>query len=511
MLKKLNFISSLMLIFFSCEKELNINDFVDEYSYYESELRIEAVIYPTQNTALVRIDKSIRIDEADLFDCIDNDNDWNYYFCTENNQSYESNPECIENCGNEYLCELHLYACNNYDSSDSTSNVLLTFQNKSECKANCEWECITDDTGTDGFLTPEPGQGPGFIQPDEDGSENNGLMDCNEPNVDEYDEILPDIHVKDCEVQITTENDICNLTYNDKAGEFLEFSGKERNLDYEIINYGGFIPDDECKDNFDFQNYDKEYKLIVECSENSGFSRYGIITATDIIKKPPIVFHPNKLEDIINCSESDEVYDCLFNNGFTENDLLIFLTDYIPGFIDPNSNEIITHDDIILSLLDTNLLDTNLLFIGEEEAELYFSALFETSKFQSVQYYYDEFTQQFIYVHGHPDGITDSGENYYDENICILSEPVVPEQMQGQHIFKYDFFTFSEGYENYYFLDQLDLSDPIRTNLRDNNGKTVMGGFGSMASVTINFIILTPNNIINCYESDEVYDCLLHN
>jgi hypothetical protein len=496
MLKKLILISTLFFLFLSCEKELNINDFSDDFSFYEPELRIEAVIYPSQNIALVRIDKSIRIDEADLFDCIDNDLDWNYYFCENINQSFESSAECIENCEGIDSCELHLYACKNYESSDSTSNELVTFSNKSECKASCDWECVTDDTGTDGFLTPEPGQGPGFIQPDEDGSENNGLMDCNEPNVDEYDEILPDIHVNDCEVKIINLNNTCNLIYDEKAGEFFEFSGKNINFDYEIINYGGYVPDSTCNE-FNFNNYDTEYELSIECPENSTFSRYGKITAKDIIKKPPVIFHPNKTEDIISCSDSNEIHNCLLNNGFTENDTLIFLSDYIPDFLDPNTNQLITHDDVILFLQNMNLIDTNLLFIRDEEAELHFSALFETNKFQSVQYYYDEFFENFIYIHSHPDGITDSGDFYFDENICILSEAVVPEQIQGQYRFKYDFFTFSKGYENYYFLDQLDLSDPIRTNLRDRNGNPVMGGFGSMASGTINFKILTPEFILN--------------
>jgi len=96
MKKKLSLIISLIFIFFSCEKELDINDFSDDFSFYEPELRIEAIIYPSQNTALVRVDKSIRIDEADLFDCIDNDLDWNYYYCVENNQSFESSDECID-------------------------------------------------------------------------------------------------------------------------------------------------------------------------------------------------------------------------------------------------------------------------------------------------------------------------------------------------------------------------------------------------------------------------------
>ena len=181
------------MLFTSCEKDLDISDFSDDFDFYKPELRIEAIIYPTENTALVRIDQSVRIDEANLYDCIDDDLDWNYYNCSDDLISYESFSECDTNCNSEE-CNLHLYACKNYeDESDS----LITFINKTECNANCQWDCVTDDTGTDGFLTPTEGHGVGMIQPDDDGSENNGEPDCNEPNIDEYNEILPNIHIED--------------------------------------------------------------------------------------------------------------------------------------------------------------------------------------------------------------------------------------------------------------------------------------------------------------------------
>ena len=62
--------------------------------------------------------------------------------------------------------------------------------------------------------------------------------------------------------------------------------------------------------------------------------------------------------------------------------------------------------------------------------------------------------------------------------------------------FKYDIYTFSGGYKNYYFYDQLDLKDPVRTNLRDENGNTVMGAFGVMARNTINFKVLNADSLL---------------
>ena len=268
----------LFILFLSCEKELSINDFSDDFSFYETELRIEGVIYPTDNTAIVRIDQSVRIDEADLYDCEDNDKDWNYYHCEENLISYENLNECNENCGDDN-CIQHLYECEN-NESDS----LITFIDQSSCESQCQYDCITDDTGTDGFLTPEDENG--FIQPDEDGSENNGKPDCNEPNVDEYNEILPSIHVEECFVVIKNSNTSCNMVFNEEAGKFFE-EGKDDS--FEIISYGGYEPDSLCKSEFDFTNYDTAYELTVTCSESSGYSQYGTITSYDILKRPPVM------------------------------------------------------------------------------------------------------------------------------------------------------------------------------------------------------------------------------
>ena len=84
-----------------------------------------------------------------------------------------------------------------------------------------------------------------------------------------------------------------------------------------------------------------------------------------------------------------------------------------------------------------------------------------------------------------------------------MPELVVAEQYRNDCIveasfFKYDVFTFSRGYENYYFYDQLDLSDPIRTNLRYRNGNenTVMGAFGAMARNSIYFEIISTDSLL---------------
>ena len=51
-MKKIIILYITILLFLSCEKELSINDFSDDFSFYETELRIEGVIYPSENTAI---------------------------------------------------------------------------------------------------------------------------------------------------------------------------------------------------------------------------------------------------------------------------------------------------------------------------------------------------------------------------------------------------------------------------------------------------------------------------
>ena len=115
------------------------------------------------------------------------------------------------------------------------------------------------------------------------------------------------------------------MVFNEEAGKFCE-EGKDDS--FEIISYGGYEPDSLCKSEFDFTNYDTAYELTVTCSESSGYSQYGTITAYDILKRPPVIFKPNKWEDMINCSDSLEVYECLTNNSILSDDTLKFLTDY---------------------------------------------------------------------------------------------------------------------------------------------------------------------------------------
>ena len=107
-----------------------------------------------------------------------------------------------------------------------------------------------------------------------------------------------------------------------------------------------------------------------------------------------------------------------------------------------------------------------------------------------------------MYVHGHPAAVV-SDENIFDDKLITWIEAVVSEQyknMDGEvesSSFKYEIFTFSEGYKNYYFSDQLDLADPVRSNLRDSFGNTVMGAFGAMSSRTLGFEVMRLDSLLN--------------
>ena len=75
------FFIAISITVFSCQKDLDINDFSDDFGYYQTELRIEALMLPAENTAIIRIDRSSRLDEGlnddGFYNCLDDDEDWN--------------------------------------------------------------------------------------------------------------------------------------------------------------------------------------------------------------------------------------------------------------------------------------------------------------------------------------------------------------------------------------------------------------------------------------------------
>ena len=192
-----------LLFILGCQKELAITEFTDDFSDYSPELRIEALILPAENTAIVRIDKSVLITDTTLYDCIDNDyGRITQTECENLNGTWHGNADStVANCGNwnPLIHDLGIDGQKG-DPTDDDGDCEDCGATNSACQESCRDE---DSIG-----------------------ENNGIPDCNEPNVDNYEEFLPNIHVNSgCSVSMKKINndlteEICEFTYDPTAGEF---------------------------------------------------------------------------------------------------------------------------------------------------------------------------------------------------------------------------------------------------------------------------------------------------
>ena len=88
------FILILIIIIISgCKKELSIADFSDDFSSYTSELRIEAILNPTDfMNSIVLADKTILVTDTTLFNGLDDNGDWVGY-TDENGNGYWDEDE----------------------------------------------------------------------------------------------------------------------------------------------------------------------------------------------------------------------------------------------------------------------------------------------------------------------------------------------------------------------------------------------------------------------------------
>jgi hypothetical protein len=384
---KMFYILATSLFIFSCSKTLDINDFSSDFYGYESEIKIEAVILPTENTAIVRIDRSYTLNDTTLFDCLDNDGDWDILF---------------------------------------------------------------DDLGTDGVDSASNA----WLSPDEDGTEGNGIPDCGEPHVDEYDEVLPKIHITDCTVAIKHNNETCEMVFDSTAGSFFynEYKGYHSMKGTEIASYGAYVPN-SCS-NVNWQDFEGEYSFTAECPE---FEENGlIISNTPIqISQPVVFFDYLDFESMSNC----QTQDCLASStSITDNDTLFFAK----------------HSD---------------------DQFLFYASLLDFPYFQLMQFHQSKEDDAYYLTHEHPFQATDV--EHIIGNVCLIPQPIVTDfvdfdedEIGELDVSKYVVYTFSESFTNYYFFDLLDIQDPERSNLRDASGNTIMGTFGSMTSNSINLRIV---------------------
>jgi hypothetical protein len=502
-----------LLYTLSCEKEISITEFRDDFSNYEAELRIEAIILPTENTAIVRVDKSVLITDISLYDCVDDD----YGRTTE--------QECIDVDG--------------FWHGDTDSTI-----------ANCgDWNPLLHDVGIDGKIgdtTDDNGncESCSFTDTicqencrDEDSiGENNGVPDCNEPNVDNYNEFLSNIHISPdedgnngCEISITKVNsstgitdEICEFIFDPSAGNFW-ITGNVSIDEFYTVDYGGYVPNG-CSNTMwsnEYGNMNSEYNFTADCSA-AGF---GIVTSKESITvSEPVIFVdaiqnsiseiPETQTDIAeylerlgirNCSD----YNCLEEKKLSQEDDFI----YFPRYSQSSS--------IIWATISPNVY------------------------FEATQYMYDS-TMVSKYFHGHPSVGTDFF-NIVDD-VCLMGEALFSDYFDGYgngewddgsdseakdsaeifadengngiydegeffidrvdnigdiDTYYYKISTFSESYKNYYYYSQLLPNDPERSNLRDENMNPIMGAFGSITTNQIDF------QIIDCLEFiDDEASCI---
>ena len=205
-------IISILIGVSSCTKDLNIADFSDDFGSYASELRIEAILNPTDfMNSIVRVDKTMLVTDTTLFNGIDDNGDWVGY-------------------------------------TDENSNGKWD-----------EGEPLNDDIGVSTGRGTTEGRG-------------NGIPDKGEPHVDDYAEILPLIHDSTMTSVILLEqssgNLIAEFEWDSKAGTIEEFhrgvsigSDNQEIIDYiEVFNYGGYKPLEqysdtqiECGKEYEFQ------------------------------------------------------------------------------------------------------------------------------------------------------------------------------------------------------------------------------------------------------------------
>ena len=260
LLKKLSLL--LLILLFGCPRELDISEFSNDFTGYQPELRIEALILPGNNTAIVRIDRSALITDTEIYNCIDDDGDWDI----------------------------------NHDDLGIDGAIGDPTDEDEDCEfgADAEDPCRT-----------EPSEGEG-----------NGIPDCGEPHVDEIDEIIVPLHIDDCTVSIISENGICNFIYDESAGSFWYFPYNQEKDELDFVEesfYGAYIPDESCT-GFNWNDYDADYEFECDCGD------YGRVVSKEPIQiSPPVVFFNESdvdtLETFIvsadNCTDSD----CLKENS----------------------------------------------------------------------------------------------------------------------------------------------------------------------------------------------------
>ncbi len=191
---KLFLITFSLFLVQSCTEELSFADFADDFENYEQELRIEGMLNSTDfSKSVIRVDNTILITDTSLFNGIDDNGDWESY---------------------------------------------------TDLNGNGQWdedEPLNDDIGI-----KEHGPNGGYE------GRGNGIPDPGEPHIDDFIEILPQIHDSTLVSVVLRETDsqvfVAEFEWSGKAGYFDEGFG-DQGPPSEIAEatfiryyYGGYIP-----------------------------------------------------------------------------------------------------------------------------------------------------------------------------------------------------------------------------------------------------------------------------
>lgn len=339
-----------------CTKKLSIADFSDDFSFYTSELRIEAILNLTDfMNSIVRVDKTILVTDTSLFNGIDDNGDWVGYTDENGNGKWD------------------------------------------------EDEPLNDDIGG------------------KDGGKGNGIPDKGEPHVDDYAEILPQIHDSTMTSVILIEQSSGNLVaefeWKENAGTIEEFRreisiGPESQEEYnylEIFHYGGYKPMDQ------YANTQIEFGKEYEFQITSGNG--------DVIYGTTIPFPPAEL--VIDGTIWDT--DTLLLNS-DQNNLVQFLTNNNVSLGNFTFREVINPDSLVFS---------HSVFFPPNE---------------SVQPGYSVF---------------------------ILSQGMFPIGLSQVTV------SILDNNYSRYFISSLPLRDEALSNLRDQNGNVILGVVGATSVTTI--------------------------
>ncbi len=222
---------TLAFLFTSCTEELSIADFAEDFASYEVELRVEGLLDQNNfSQSIIRIDRTILVTDTSLFNGRDDNGDWESYTDENGNGKWD------------------------------------------------EGEPLNDDIGGEFQGPNDPPIGRG-----------NGIPDPGEPHVDDYIEILPQVHDSTMVSVVLRDSVNANLVaefeWKAEAAEFDVSFGPggppevaARNP-YITYTYGGYVPQPQYLN----VQLDSSKIYTIEITTASG----TIISAsTDIISSP---------------------------------------------------------------------------------------------------------------------------------------------------------------------------------------------------------------------------------